>query len=93
MSSISSNLEAEFIFPNLQPEVNGGKVEPLGTEQSRALSDPGPMLLPRPITVPSLAASCSFSTASFSKRILWENLILVQFPQGALSVSQSQAAG
>lgn len=79
MPSISHNLEAEFIFPNLHPEVNEGKVKLLGTEQSRALND---VLLSCPITVPSLAATCTFSRASFSERLLWENLILVQFPQG-----------
>lgn len=61
MSSISSNLEAKFIFLNLHPETNGGKVELLGTEQSWALNDLVPVLLSHPIPVPSLAASYSFS--------------------------------
>lgn len=93
MSSISSNLQAKFIFLNLHPETNGGKVELLGTEQSWALNDLVPVLLSHPITVPSLAASYSFSWASSSKRLLEENLILVQLPQGAPRINQSQATG
>lgn len=38
MSSIPSNLEAEFVFLNLHPEIKGDKVELLNTEQTWALS-------------------------------------------------------
>lgn len=53
MSSVSNNLEAEFIFLHLHPEIIGGKVELLGIEQIWALSDPVSMLLSHHRTIPS----------------------------------------
>lgn len=43
MSPASSNLEAEFIFLDLRSEINGGKVELLGSERRWALNDPAPI--------------------------------------------------
>lgn len=82
MSSIRSNLEAEFVFLNLHPEIKGDKVELLNTEQTWALSVLVSLLSSH--HHPIWSSSCSFSQTPLSKKLLWEKMVIVHFPQEAL---------
>lgn len=85
--------ESWLFFLHLNPETNGSKVGLLLTEQRWAPNDLVLVFLSHPVPVPSPAASGISSWASFSKKLLWENLILAQLPQGAPSTNLSQATG